>query len=247
MNNLINIENKDGVLLVSSREVAERFEKQHKDVLESIRNLAAENSATKNMFIESNYLNRGKEYPEYLLTRDGFSLLAMGFTGAKALEWKLKYLEAFNRMEETIKTGSIPQGKELLALAVLEAQKTIEDQDRQIKELIPKGIFADSVAGSSTSILVGEMAKILKQNGVDTGEKRFYVWLRDSGYLIKRKGTDYNAPTQRSMELGILSFKETVIAHSSGRIEIRKTPKVTGKGQIYFINKLKPKLELVAE
>lgn len=99
--------------MVSSREVAERFEKQHKDVLEAIRNITAENSAvTNDYFIESSYkAGTGKEYPEYLLTRDGFSLLAMGFTGAKALGWKLKFIEAFNKMEETIKTGALPQSK----------------------------------------------------------------------------------------------------------------------------------------
>lgn len=240
MNGLINIENKDGVLLVSSREVAERFEKEHKHVLETIRSLVAEKSATKNMFIESSYINRGKSYPEYLLTRDGFSLLAMGFTGAKALEWKLKYLEAFNKMEEVIKTGSIPHGKELIALAVIEAQKVIEDQGRQIQELIPKGIFADSVAASHTTILVGELAKILKQNGVDTGQNRLFQWMRDNGYLINRKGTDYSMPTQRSMEMGLFEIKETSISHSDGHITVNKTPKVTGKGQIYFINKLRP-------
>ena len=239
MNKLINIENKDGVLLVSSREVAERFEKEHKHVLETIRSLVAEKSATKNMFIESSYINRGKSYPEYLLTRDGFSLLAMGFTGSKALEWKLKYLEAFNKMEEVIKTGGIPHGKELIALAVIEAQKVIESQGRQIQELTPKGIFADSVAASHTTILIGELAKILKQNGVDTGQNRLFQWMRDNGHLINRKGTDYSMPTQRSMEMGLFEIKETSISHSDGHITVNKTPKVTGKGQIYFINKLK--------
>ena len=241
MNGLINIENKDGVLLVSSREVAERFEKQHKHVLETIENIKAENSAVTNgYFIESSYkAGTGKSYKEYLLTRDGFSLLAMGFTGAKALEWKLKYLEAFNKMEEVIKTGVVPRGKELIALAVIEAQKVIESQGRQIQELIPKGIFADSVAASHTTILIGELAKILKQNGVDTGQNRLFQWMRDNGYLINRKGTDYSMPTQRSMEMGLFEIKETTISHSDGHITVNKTPKVTGKGQIYFVNKLK--------
>lgn len=111
MNNLINITNKDGKLTVSSREVAERFEKQHSHVLEAVRNLVIENSTAKKLFIESTFENRGKEYSEYLLTRDGFSLLAMGFTGAKALEWKLKFIDAFNKMEETIKSGALPEAK----------------------------------------------------------------------------------------------------------------------------------------
>lgn len=96
-------QNKEEILTANSRDVAEHFEKQHKDVLESIRNLTAENSATKSMFIETSFESRGKFYPQYELTRDGFSLLVMGFTGSKALEWKLKYIEAFNEMERELK------------------------------------------------------------------------------------------------------------------------------------------------
>lgn len=96
-------QNREEILTANSRNVAEHFEKQHKDVLESIRNLTAENSATKSMFIETSFESRGKFYPQYELTRDGFSLLVMGFTGSKALEWKLKYIEAFNEMERELK------------------------------------------------------------------------------------------------------------------------------------------------
>lgn len=137
------------------------------------------------------------------------------------------------------KTGSyaIPQGKELLALAVLEAQKTIEQQSAQIEEMKPKAIFADAVATSKQSILIGELAKLLKQNGYDTGEKRLFTYLRDNGYLIRRKGTDYNAPTQRSMEMGLFEVKETAITHSDGHTTVSKTTKVSGSGQVYFINK----------
>ena len=244
MNELINIENKDGVLLVSSREVAERFEKEHRHVTRDIENIISQGCAQNwtDLFVETEYQNEQNKqyYKQYQLTRDGFSLLAMGFTGAKALEWKLKYLEAFNKMEEAIKTGVVPHGKELIALAVIEAQKVIESQGRQIQELIPKGIFADSVAASHTTILVGELAKILKQNGIDTGQNRLFQWMRDNGYLINRKGTDYSMPTQRSMEMGLFEIKETSISHSDGHITVNKTPKVTGKGQIYFINKLRP-------
>lgn len=101
----------------------------------------------------------------------------------------------------------------------------------------PKVIFADSVATSEASVLVGELAKILKQNGVNTGQTRLFAWLRENGYLIKRRGIDYNMPTQRSMELGLFEIKETSITHSDGHITVSKTPKVTGKGQIYFVNK----------
>lgn len=101
----------------------------------------------------------------------------------------------------------------------------------------PKALFADAVATSHTTILVGDLAKVIKQNGVDIGAKRLFAWLREQGYLIKRIGSDYNSPTQRAMELGLFEVKETAISHSDGHVTVQKTPKVTGKGQQYFINK----------
>ncbi|EKQ11580.1 phage antirepressor protein [Lacticaseibacillus casei A2-362] len=101
----------------------------------------------------------------------------------------------------------------------------------------PKALFADAVATSHTTILVGDLAKMIKQNGVDIGAKRLFAWLREQGYLIKRIGADYNSPTQRAMELGLFEVKETAISHSDGHVTVQKTPKVTGKGQQYFINK----------
>lgn len=132
---------------------------------------------------------------------------------------------------------TIPQGKELLALAVLEAQKTIEAQNKDIERMKPKEIFADAVAASSTAILIGELAKLLRQNGIDIGQNRLFDWMRKNGYLIRQKGSAYNTPTQRSADLGILTTKETVIVRSDGSTEVKKTVKVTGKGQQYFINK----------
>lgn len=112
--------------------------------------------------------------------------------------------------------------------------KELEDK---MKENKPKVLFADSVETSKNTILIGELAKIIKQNGVDIGQKRLFTWLRDNGFLIKREGTDYNMPTQKSMELELFEIKETAVTHSDGHISINKTPKVTGKGQVYFINK----------
>ena len=107
----------------------------------------------------------------------------------------------------------------------------------QAEENKPKVLFADAVSVSNTSILVGDLAKIIKQNGVNIGANRLFAWLRDNGYLIKRKGSDYNMPTQYSMDLKLFEVKETVITHSDGHTSISKTPKVTGKGQQYFVNK----------
>lgn len=109
--------------------------------------------------------------------------------------------------------------------------------EKQIEMDRPKTIFADAVSASHTSILVGEIAKILRGNGVEIGQKRFFDWLRENGYLIRRKGTDYNMPTQRAMELGLFEIKEGSYVNGSGVNIITKTPKITGKGQQYFVNK----------
>lgn len=109
--------------------------------------------------------------------------------------------------------------------------------EAQIEANKPKVIFADAVSVSTTTILIGDLAKLLKQNGVHTGQKRLFEWLRLNGYLIKRKGADYNSPTQYAMELGLFEVKETVVTHADGHTTISKTTKVTGKGQQYFINK----------
>ena len=106
-----------------------------------------------------------------------------------------------------------------------------------VQEQTPKVLFADAVTASHTSILVGELAKLIQQNGIDIGQNRLFAWLRDNGYLIKKKGNDYNMPTQKSMNLGLFEIKEGTRVHSDGHVSITKTPKVTGKGQVYFINK----------
>lgn len=128
-------------------------------------------------------------------------------------------------------------GQELMARALIEAQSVLAAKDKQIQEMKPKVVFADAVATSHTSILVGELAKILKQNGIDMGQKRLFAWLREKGYLIKRQGTDYNMPTQKAMDLGLFEIKEGSYVNGSGVNITTKTPKVTGKGQQYFINK----------
>lgn len=133
---------------------------------------------------------------------------------------------------------------EILARAVLIAQKTIEEKNRTIAQHEariaadqPKVLLADAITESNDTILVGEMAKLLKQNGVEIGQNRLFSWLRKNGYLVCRQGTDYNMPTQRSMNLGLFEIKETVIIHMNGHTSLCKTPKVTGKGQQYFVNK----------
>ncbi|MBS6948498.1 phage antirepressor KilAC domain-containing protein [Bifidobacterium scardovii] len=134
--------------------------------------------------------------------------------------------------------GYIPQAEspeETMARAVLIAQKTIEDQKKQLEAQRPKVLFADAVSASKTDILVGKLAKILKGNGIDMGGTRLFAWLRENGWLMKT-GSSRNMPTQKSMELGLFRIKETEITHSDGHITVNKTPKVTGKGQSFFVN-----------
>lgn len=240
MNDLVRIDNKQ--VVTDSRNVAEHFGKRHDHVLRDIENLIGglpKNGDTPEMFHLDSYINEqnGQSYPIYLMNRDGFSLLVMGFTGKKALEWKLKYIEAFNAMEAWLKKVPQLSPAEEMARGLLAAQKVIAEKDEKIAELTPKGIFADSVSASDKTILIGELAKFIKQNGVDMGQNRLFQWMRENKYLIARKGTDYNMPTQKAMNLGLFVIKETTINHSDGHVSINKTPKVTGKGQIYFVNK----------
>ena len=149
------------------------------------------------------------------------------------------------------KNGAYIAGQEtlsdeaLIAKALVVARRVLKEREERIQILKvenaamqPKALFADSVSTAKTSILIGELAKILKQNGVQNmGQNRMFQWMRDNGFLIKRQGTDFNMPTQYSMERGLFEIKETAVTHSDGHVTVTKTPKVTGKGQIYFVNR----------
>ncbi len=239
MNDII-LSTQNGEPVASSRQIAESFGKEHKHVLRDIENLIGGESkiGLSSMFFKSEYISaQNKKLPEYLMNRDGFSLLVMGFTGKEALEWKLKYIQAFNEMEKQLAQRPQLSRSELMAQALIAAHEELEHKDRQIAELTPKGIFADAVSASKKSILVGELAKLLCQNGVQIGRNRLFSWMRERGYLIKDpKRSGYNMPTQRAVEQGLFEIKETTVVHSDGHTSINKTPKVTGKGQIYFVN-----------
>lgn len=134
--------------------------------------------------------------------------------------------------------------EQVMARGLLASQRLLEQKEADIKKLTiecdrmkPKELFADAVTTSHTSILVGDLAKLLKQNGVDIGQNRLFKWLRDKGYLIKQNGQSWNMPTQKSMELQLFEVKETTINNPDGSVRISKTTKVTGKGQQYFVNK----------
>ena len=172
---------------------------------------------------------------DYLLTISMAKQLAMMARTERSKLYREYFLDLerkWNSPEEVVKRG----------YAILQDENTqLRIENKAMK---PKALFADAVSVSKKTILIGDLAKILKQNGVNIGSIRLFRWLRKHGYLIKRDAFDYNMPTQKSMEQGLFEIKETTINHSDGHISISKTPKVTGKGQVYFINKLKPMLAI---
>lgn len=250
MNNLTLI-NTNGKFTVDSREVAEMVGKRHDHLVrdiqgyENIINSSFENPNLDSLdfFIPDKYSVEGnnKSYRCYLLTRKGCDMVANKMTGEKGVLFTATYVTKFEEMEKkqiAVAPGYI-DSKFLFAIATQLEEK--EKQNLQLSAKIeqdkPKVLFADTVSTAHTTILIGELAKLLKQNGIDIGEKRLFEWLRNKGYIINRKGTDYNAPTQRAMNLELFTVKETVINHSDGHVTVNKTTKVTGKGQQYFINK----------
>ena len=172
---------------------------------------------------------------DYLLTVDmakHLCLMSRTEKGKQCRQYLIDLEKAWNTPEQ------------VMARALKLADKTIDTLKEDNKKLVeenekmkPKVIFADAVSASDSSILIGDLAKLLKQNGVDTGQKRLFEWMRENGYLIKRKGADWNSPTQKSMNLKLFEVKESTVNNPDGSVRINKTTKVTGKGQTYFVNK----------
>lgn len=187
-------------------------------------NLESENHGGQNKIDHALKLDMAKE----------LSMIQRNEKGKRARQYFIGIEREWNSPEKVMARALV------LANKKIESQNSIiERQTKQIEADKPKAIFADAVATSKQSVLIGELAKILKQNGFNTGEKRLFEWLRINKYLISRKGSDYNMPTQKSMDLGLFEIKETAVTHSDGHVTVNKTTKVTGKGQIYFINKFK--------
>ncbi|HBF9367531.1 TPA: phage antirepressor KilAC domain-containing protein, partial [Clostridioides difficile] len=234
MNNLTIIK-QNNKYLVESREVAELIEKDHNQLLRSIRGYISvlEQSAklhTDDFFIESTYKNENNQkYPCYLLTKKGCDMVANKMTGEKGIIFTAIYVTKFEEMERELKEQQpkLPTTyKEALQQLLIEVEEKeqlqLENQekDKVIQLQQPKVLFADSVASSDNSILIGELAKLLRQNGIDTGQNRLFDWLRNNGYLIKRKGEDYNTPTQKSVDLGVIETKEGTRVHPDGHTSI---------------------------
>ena len=199
---LVKVENNQ--IVTDSRSVADHFGKQHKNVLQTIENLAAENPATKFLFQKTTFENRGKQYPMYLMNRDGFSLLVMGFTGAKALEWKLKYIEAFNAMERKLKEATYDSY--MISDPVERAKKWIEEEkERQKlraenKVMLPKADFYDTVANTESLFSMADVAKTLDMG---IGRNKLFAFLRDKGILDKD-----NHPYQKYVDAGYMRLIE---------------------------------------
>lgn len=190
------------------------------------------NKCTSSTVVNNGAVRQLEDYEITVLMAKHLAMMSRTEKGKQIRDYLIDLEKAWNTPEQ------------VFARALKMADKTIESLKSDNAALLadnrrmkPKEVFADAVATSKTSILVGKLAKILKQNGADIGQNKLFAWMREKGYLIKRKGSDYNMPTQKSMEMGLFEIKETSITKPDGSTHISKTTKVTGKGQIYFTNK----------
>ncbi|AXF40057.1 KilAC domain antirepressor [Paenibacillus phage Bloom] len=211
----------------------------HSDVSMAVKRLDEDEKLTQTLFVS------GQNRNVWFVNEPG--LYSLILTSRKPEAKQFKRWVTHEVLPAIRKTGmyaadELLDNPELLIHAVTklkEEREARQQLEAQVKSDKPKVLFADAVSASQTSILVGDLAKILKQNGIQTGGKRLFEWMRANGYLIKRQGADYNMPTQRAMEMGLFEIKETSVTHSDGHVTINKTSKVTGKGQVYFVNKFK--------
>jgi len=178
----------------------------------------------------------GRRGVDHILTLDAAKEIAMIQRTDKGKQARAYFIEVEKRFRSGVQLG-IPQSYAEALRAHADEVERRQELEAKAKADAPKVLFADSVAASKSTILVGDLAKILKANGIEVGANRLFERLREDGYLIRRRGADWNMPTQRSMELGLFEIKETAVTHSDGHITVNKTPKVTGKGQQYFINR----------
>lgn len=222
--------------MMTSLQIAEVTGKLHKDVLEAIRNMEpAWVKVNGRKFPLVEYKDaKGEMRPMYQLNKTECLYVATKFND----EARAKLVIRWEELERERMAGGfqIPQNfSEALRLAAEQAER-VEVQQKQIEAMKPKALFADAVATSDRSCLVAELAKILQQNGVNIGQNRLFDWLRKNGYLCS-KGEYYNQPTHRAMEMGLFEVKKTAINKPDGSVLVSCTTKVTGKGQVYFVNK----------
>lgn len=240
MNELIKIEVRDGQQLVSGRElhkfleVGTRYDTWINRIIEKYNFIENKDFIVVAQKRASNEIKGYTEFDDHLMSLNmakEISMVANTEKGKLARQYFIKCEEAWNSPEMIL-----ARANQIQSHMIEDYTKKIEILENKVKEDKPKVIFADAVATSQSSILIGDLAKLIKQNGVDTGQKRLFNYMRENGFLIKQKGESYNMPTQKSMELGLFEIKERTVLNPDGYIRISKTPKVTGKGQQYFIN-----------
>lgn len=242
MSEIIKVEVKGDVQVVSARElhkklgVKTRFSQWVTQNFKHFREgIDFEGVVTTTPFNPNYPEGKQQEIQDYALTTETAKHIAMMSATEKGYEIR----DYFIQVEKEWNSPEMVMKRALEIANNKVKQLKLENQEikKENEEMKPQALFAKSVTTSNTTILVGELAKILRGNGVNIGANRLFKWLRENGYLISRKGTDYNMPTQKSMDLGLFKIKETAITHSNGSVSISKTPKVTGKGQQYFVNK----------
>ena len=227
-----------------AKEVAEWIDYAFKDKAKRTRNVSMMlQTIDEDEKLVARLFTSGQNRDMWFLTEDGVYEVLMQSRKpmAKAFKKEVKKVLKEIRKHGMYAKDELLDNPDLLIQVASELKKEREQRQQleaTVQAQIPKVLFADAVTASQTSILVGELAKLIQQNGVDMGQNRLFAWLRANGYLIKKKGSDYNMPTQRSMELKLFEIKEGTRVHSDGHVSITKTTKVTGKGQVYFINKL---------
>ena len=243
MEALVTISSK-GNPITTTQKVAEIFSRNHADVLRDIRNLhCSDEFHTRNfaeMFNIKLLPNGGsRKDPYYVMTKDGFTFLAMGFTGEKAAQFKEMFIAEFNKREVMLKSDDyiLMRSQEILQRRMIELEDKLNQSTRLIEKQSPKVIFAEAVSASPDSILVTELARYLKQRGKDIGQNRLFAKLREDGYLCSARGDRWNMPTQKAMDLGLFEVQKVTNQNPDREPYTRFTTKVTGKGQLYFVNK----------
>jgi Rha family phage regulatory protein len=240
--------------VTDSLTIAQVFNKSHDHVMRDIRNQleklheAGEGSWGITNFGETHYihLQNGQRYAKFNLTEDAFAIVAMSYVTPEAMKMKVKFLEEFKRMRLQLSQPTELERFLLNPDTIIKiaenwkAEQTLRiAAEAKIEADRPKVLFAEALEVSSSSILIGELAKLLKQNGVEIGQNRLFQQLRQDGYLMRTKDDRWNDPTQRAMEMGLFEVKMRTINNPDGSVRTTKTTKVTGKGCIYFVNKFK--------
>lgn len=232
MNELIHIDFRDDSAVVSARdlhrslEVKTRFSQWVEQNFKMFKENEDFTSVVGTTVVNNGAVRELQDYAVSIRMAEHLAMMSKTSKGHEVREYFIQVEKDFNSPEK------------IMARALKIADRKIIKLEATIEEQKPKVIFANAVSASHTSILVGDFAKLMRQNGLNFGQNRLFSWLRQNGYLINRKGSSWNMPTQKAMDLGLFEIKETTINHSDGHISINKTPKITGKGQLYFADKL---------